>query len=217
MAELDHRGIANPGLIPIIGLGLLSFLLLVTSGVLFVQLDKAKSEREDYAKQVMAENETQVKAKLQAEFDEKEKDPFKDFETDAVLGDIKFRYPKTWSVSMNQDAASDPQIDAYFNPNVIRTDAEDTRSYALRVQLVGDSYSEVVDDLSSDIEDGLITTKAVTFNGIEGIRVDGQLDEVDRGAKVILPLRDKTVMIWTESRDFLDDFEKVMTSFTFNP
>lgn len=217
MTKLNNQGSVGAGVIPIAGLGLLVAVLLGIVIVLFVQLDEAKDEREQYAAEVVTNKEADIKAELQAEFDEKEKDPFEDFETDPVLGDVKFRYPKTWSVSMLQDPASDPQIDAYFHPNAIRVDAADTRSYALRVQLVLEPYSEVVEGFSSDIEEGLLKTKAVTFNGVEGIRLDGQLDEVDRGAKVVLPFRDKTIMVWTESRDFLNDFEKVMGSFSFNP
>jgi len=217
MNKLNQRGMMNSMVIPVIGLSIVALALLGMVIYLGAQLDEAENGRDEFAATAVKEARSDIESDLQAKFTEKEKEPFTDFETDTVLGGINLKYPKTWSVSMLQDTNDDPQIDAYFHPEVIRIDNEDTRSYAMRLQLVVDPYSEVLEDFSSDIEDGLIKTKAVTFNGIEGVRLDGQLDEVDRGAMIILPLRDKTIMVWTESRDFLSDFEKVMTSFSFNP
>ena len=79
------------------------------------------------------------------------------------------------------------------------------------------TYSEAVSPYLGLVQEGKLKSKAVVFNGAEGLRLDGQLSEEDRGSMIILPIRDKTMLFWTESPDFVDDFNTMLETFKFNP
>jgi len=215
--RLDQRGIANALTIPLIGLGILVVILLVVLVYSLSQLSTARSQREEYAQTEVKEARDAIRAELQKEFDVKEKLPFLDYEGPDLLGGIKFQYPKTWSAAVEQSENSSIQLDGYFHPGVIRTDNEQGRSYALRLQLINSPYSQEVRRYQNSIKNGELKSRAVTFVQTEGVRLDGQLETVDKGSMVILPLRDKTLKIWTESPDFLADYNKILETFTFNP
>jgi hypothetical protein len=53
-----------------------------------------------------------------------------------------------------------------------------------------------------------------------GSRIEGQLDQKskNKGVMILLPLRDKTIEISTQSQDFVKDLDNiVMAQFTFEP
>jgi hypothetical protein len=53
---------------------------------------------------------------------------------------------------------------------------------------------------------------------VTGVRVDGQIADNIQGSMIILPLRDKTQEIWTESNSFLPDFNNnILPNLTFSP
>ncbi|MBP9131757.1 hypothetical protein KBF61_01350 [Candidatus Saccharibacteria bacterium] len=213
----NQQGISNSLTIPLIGIGILTFALLATTIFLFLELDKAKNKRDEFATAAVEKASDSYKKGIDAKYFQKEKEPFLDFDGPELLGGITFKYPKTWSVLVKQNVSSTEQIDAYLHPSIIRFDEESSRSYALRLQLLKTTYSEAVSPYLGLVQEGKLKSKAVVFNGAEGLRLDGQLSEEDRGSMIILPIRDKTMLFWTESPDFVDDFNTMLETFKFNP
>ncbi len=213
----DQRGISNSLTIPLIGIGVLAFGLLASTIYLFTELDGAKNKRDEFATAQVEKASDSFEKDIEAKYFQKEKEPFLDFDGPDLLGGITFKYPKTWSVMVNQEVSSNQQIDAYLHPGMIRFDEESSRSYALRLQLLTQTYSEVLGSYISLVQEGKLKSKAVVFNGTEGVRLDGQLSAEDRGSMVVLPIRDKTMLFWTESPDFIDDYNTMLETFLFNP
>jgi len=51
-----------------------------------------------------------------------------------------------------------------------------------------------------------------------GTRLDGTLDQDTNGSMVIIKVRDKTLQIYTESNDYLGDFnDTILSSLNFAP
>jgi hypothetical protein len=78
---------------------------------------------------------------------------------------------------------------------------------------VGISYAQVTRALESQVKTGKIRTSAFTapkVPGVVGIRVDGEVVTGKNGSMIILPLRDKTLKIWTESPQFVGDFNNII-------
>ena len=213
----DQRGISNSLTIPLIGIGILAFGLLASTIYLFTELDGAKNERDEFATAQVEKASDSFEKDIEAKYFQKEKEPFLDFDGPELLGGITFKYPKTWSVMVEQSVSDNEQINAYLHPGIIRFDDESSRSYALRMQLIKDTYSAALEPYIDLVKEGKLKSKAVVFNGTEGVRLDGQLSEEDRGSMVILPLRDKTMKFWTESPDFIDDYNTILETFLFNP
>ena len=68
------------------------------------------------------------------------------------------------------------------------------------------------------IKKGDLKTKSVQVSGVTGTRLDGFFKKDQEGSMVIFPLRDKTLRVWTESKEFRGDFDNiVLKNLTFVP
>ncbi|MEK7096314.1 MAG: hypothetical protein AAB896_03435, partial [Patescibacteria group bacterium] len=132
-------------------------------------------------------------------------------------------YPKTWSGYVDESVSSQP-INGYFHPAIV-PGLQSKAAYALRVELVDTDYSSVLGQHDSEIKDGstkasaYIPPKMVAVTNVQpGIRLDGVLDSSTSGSMIIIKVRDKTLQVYTQSNDFLNDFNNtILTSLTFAP
>ena len=154
------------------------------------------------------------------EFAEASKSPVKVYQASSTFGSVSFEYPKTYSAYVI-DKGSSSTVDGYFHPNVVPYIDDTAVSFGLRFKVVSESYASVLKSFDTYIKGG--KTKVSAFRAAKvqqtlGTRVDGQLTSRKQGSMIILPLRDKTIEIWTESNDYLADFNKyVVPSISFVP
>ena len=165
-------------------------------------------------------------AQLQAQFDEQNKSPNKTFHGSATYGSISFNYPKTWSAYVDTSSTNEP-INAYFHPNEV-PGTQNKTAYALRLELLATDYAQIVQQFSSQIQQGTLTAKAYAppkLNGVAnaqpGTLFSGQINSQDTtqvGALLAIKVRDKTLEISTQSADYLADFNNViLPSLSFVP
>lgn len=179
----------------------------------------AYTGRQDYKNNVdqkvsvaVAASERKVSAAKDKEFLEKEKNPLKTYTSSATNGSIFIQYPKTWSAYAIEGSGNQP-LDAYFQPGVVPNTADSKNTFALHVELLNQDYSSTVDDYSSQVQQKQVTVrpyKAKNVSSVIGSRVDGQITRDKKGSVIILPLRDKTLRISTESTQFEKDFNGII-------
>ena len=195
----------------------------------------AFSGRQDYknntdkkvAAAVAAANKVQ-QDKDQSAFDAQNKAPYKTYSGSVTFGSITFSYPKSWSAYVDETGSSQP-LNAWFYPNQV-PGTSGTTAYALRAELVSDDYATVVDQINQGAQDGGLRASAYippklksTPNVQVGTRFDGTISQDSNGnsktgSLVVLKVRDKTLKLYTESTDFLSDFNNiVLPSLTYNP
>ncbi len=146
------------------------------------------------------------KVELQADFEEKEKKPLRTYTSPSSAGSVSIKYPKTWSVYMEEGTSS---LEGWFQPNFVPAINSDT-SFALRVQVDNSTYSEEVSRLDRLIEDGTIKATPIRIAKVNGVRLDGFVAREKSGAMVMFPIRDKTLRVWTESDKFVKDFNTII-------
>lgn len=161
---------------------------------------------------------------LQAQNDEKNKSPNKTFTGSATYGSISFGYPKTWSAYL--DTTDSQPINAYFYPDTVPGTQSDSL-YALRVELVNTPYAEVLNDFTSRITAGAVSSIAYVppkLKGVANVQTGSKLtgtitnDSKSQGAMVILKVRDKTLKVYSQAPQYLTDFnDTVLASLTFAP
>lgn len=158
-----------------------------------------------------------------AKFAEETKNPLKTFVGPSDFGSVTFQYPKTWSGYVIQEtvAGGDLPLDGYFHPDVVPNVDLPTSVFALRVSVVSEPYSEVLESFSSLVEDGKVTVspyKLAKVDGVVGSRIEGELAQNKRGSMVIFPLRNVTLKVWTETDQYLGDFNTyVLPNLSFSP
>jgi hypothetical protein len=157
--------------------------------------------------------------KKDAAFAISEKSPLKQYSGPSTFGSIVIQYPKTWSAFISESGRINP-VDGYFNPDFV-PDLNSDVSFALRLQVVNSDYTTVLQSYALSIKTGktnLFAYSAPKVASVKGSELTGVLDFNKQGTMVILPLRDKTIKIWSEGADHTDDFNSiVLPSLTFSP
>lgn len=179
---------------------------------------KKNSDRKAAAAVVAAEK--VLDAEKEAEFKEREKEPLKTYTGSATLGSVVIKYPKTWSGYILETGRGSSPLEGYLHPNFVPATNSDT-AFALHFEIVNDSYDEVLKDYDSEVSKGDVTVepvKAPKVAGVTGSRIEGLVERDKQGVTVLFPVRDKTLKITTESRDFVKDFDKIiLANLTFVP
>lgn len=151
----------------------------------------------------------------EAKFAERDKEPNRQFVGPDDYGRLTFDYPKTWSVYIAQAASEGSTYTAYLNPVSVPM-VDDSTRVALRVTIENRDYDTVLSDYQQLVQQGQLTSSAVSVNGSNGTRLDGNFTQDIRGSAVIYKIRDKTLTIRTDADTFKPDFDKLIQTIKFN-
>lgn len=152
--------------------------------------------------------------KDQKVFDEKEKDPLKEFIGPVDLGRVNFKYPKTWSMYVENNGASGNSYQSYLHPEAVS--GVQGSKYALRVSIVSQNYTQVLDQYAGLVKQGKLRSSTITTSGYDGTLLEGNFSSTLQGSAVIFKIRDKTLILRTDSPTFQPDFkDKIIKTLTF--
>lgn len=215
--EKDQKGDINILMVMVVFFTLTTLVLAGLSIYYIRQYQTAKTtvdmQRAEAAEQARVEQ----KAADEADFAERIKEPYRSYSAPVVLGALQLSFPKSWNIYAEEDQDSGTQLNLYLTPDVVRADNNYNGAYALRLTLQRKLYTEIVEGLQEDIEEGLLRASPITVKGIEGTSYAGQVIEDRTGFMVVLPIRDKTLSIWTESTDYQKDFDKIISKLQVSP
>lgn len=220
MRKLSEKGDINVLLIPLI-----VAIVLLTGATAFAVW--AFQSRQDYksnvdekieaAVAVAQENTSTAKDK---EFVEKEKQPFRQYQSPVQYGAVTAKYPKTWSAYIDEKGGSSVAFDAYFHPDFVPGFSTGL-NYAARLQVTNRSYDQELRSFDSFVKTGKVTVKPYSLPLVPntvGARIDGEIISRKQGSMVLIPLRDKTIKVWTEATNFTSDFNSIiLANMTYTP
>lgn len=168
----------------------------------------------------VAKAEEETSSKKDKEFTEKEKQPLRNYTGPTEYGSLSINYPKTWSVYADESGSGSAPVSAHLNPNFV-PGLQSNNNVALRLEVVNTAYSQVVSTIESSVKSGKVTAKPYslsTLPSVVGLRLDGEVVNQKQGAMIVLPLRDKTIKVWTEASQFVADFDNIiLPNTTFVP
>jgi len=207
-------------------LGVLLVLALVFGVWAFSSRQSIKTDAN--AKLAQADKKLAQAQAAQASADAANKTPYRSYTGPSTYGSVSFKYPKSWNAYIDQTSDTQP-VEGYFYPGIVPGIQSDT-AFALRIELVDNTYDSVVSQFQSDLQDGSVKASAFLpakmkkVTGAQvGLRLTGAIAQNDdgtnlNGSMVILKVRDKTLQIYTESNNYLDDLNNiVLASLTFQP
>ena len=171
-----------------------------------------KNESDKITAKAVAVAKQEEATKKDNEFTEKEKYPLKTYEGPDTYGGLDIVYPKTWSAYVVQADRTATPVDGYFHPGHVPGIQSGT-AFALRVQVTSQSYEQEMRQFEGKVKGGKVKVTAYSpknVGGVAGSRVEGEINNGQKNTMVLLPLRDKTIKISTESPQFLGDFEKII-------
>lgn len=156
--------------------------------------------------------------KEQAKFLEDEKYPYKTFAGPIDYGELTFEYPKTWSVYIAAAADDGGDFNAYFNPIQVEAVGKDTIN-ALRVTIRNKSFEDVTAEYQKAMErkDANLSVESIVVFQASANRYTGTIPGTDlEGIIVVFKIRDKTVIMQTDSMLFQAEFDKLLETVKFN-
>lgn len=159
----------------------------------------------------------------QAKYEQLEKQPFRTYKGPEAFGSITVQYPKTWSSYVDETSHGSTVLDGYFYPGTVPAISADSSTFALRLQVLSQNYSDVVGNLSglgsrNGPRPRIAPYALPKVSSVVGVRVDGPLADGKTGSLIVLPLRDKTLELSSEAPQFLNDFNNnILPNLTFSP
>lgn len=216
MHKLDEQGSL---LVPLLITGSLLLFSLVFGFWAFAGMQDYKNNSDTKSAQAVEAAEQALAIKKDTEFAEVSKSPYKTYQGSATLGTITIIHPKTWSSYVENKASGSTQLSGYMHPDVVPATDSGT-NFALRFEVVDTDYSSVLKSFDSAAKAGRVSVsayRAPKVDSVLGSRIDGEIASKKQGNMVLLPLRDKTIKIWTEGHDFRGDFQAVLDNLTFIP
>jgi multidrug efflux pump subunit AcrA (membrane-fusion protein) len=186
------------------------------------------SSRQDYKYNVDQKISAAVELAKQQEstdkdkqFAEAEKKPLKTYSGPQASGSLVIKYPKTWSSYVDDTTVGGIPVDGYFYPGTVPSITATSSTFALRVQVLAQAYSDILSSLSGQQQNGALTIDAYklpSVPGVVGVIVNGQIEPNKTVSMVILPLRDKTIEISTQGDQFKSDFTaNILPNLSFSP
>ena len=200
---------------------ILAILTLVgVSVIAFLNYRQYSELKTTFDSQVELETEKAKKVQLDADeknFSEREKNPNRQFVAPSDLGRLTFSYPKTWSVYVNSETGKVGQTYyAYLHPSVVPPVGSEKSRFAVRVSIATVNYDEAIKEYSDKINDGLLTVSTLQVNGVTATRMDGMIRDQVRGSVVVFKVRDKVVQLYTDADTFKPDFDKILSTVSFD-
>lgn len=202
-----------------VGLIVVSLLAVLFIGLfiwMWVKWNDASTNVKGKVDVAVAEAKNELQAKLESEFEEKEKYPYRVFTGPTDLGELSFEYPKTWSLYVQSSANRGGDYAAYLNPGQVNVVQDDT-VMALRVSIKGTLFDQAISDFAEKVRSGDMTLSTTVVNGNNVNVYTGKMDNEYQGIICVFKLRDKTVMLQTDSTSvFSDDFYRILKTVKFN-
>ncbi len=199
----------------IILLVLFVLLFLGAAGYAFSMMSSRNDFRDNVEEKILAANEVAVTAnteELNAEFIEKEKEPYVVYTGPSQFGSVSVTYPKTWSAYVDESGKGSAPIDGYFHPGFV-PGVDSGISFALKLEVLESSYDKELDKFASAVKKGTVKIAPVTLDkvpSVAGSRADGLVDKDKNGSVVLFPLRDKTIKVSVLSDQFIGDFNDII-------
>lgn len=221
MNRLSQRGAVNILLIPFVLLVMFFFGALGFGFWAYAQRTHYKDHSDQEVAAAQQKAITDQKKIDAADYAEQAKKPYDTYIGPSQFGNITVNYPKTWSAYVIENERGGNPISGYFQPVTVPNVADPDNTFALRVELVQTPYDTVLGQFKASLQIGKVTVQPYTLPkvpSIVGSRVEGQITPTKQGTMIILPLRNMTLKIWTESNDFKSDLDThVLPNFSFVP
>ncbi|MCA9337369.1 hypothetical protein KC951_01525 [Candidatus Saccharibacteria bacterium] len=220
MKPVDQKGAINVLLIPLIVIVLAFFGALAFGFWAYSGRQDYKNNVDEKIATAVDVAEKQTATEKDNEFIEREKQPLKEYQGPSSLGTIIIKYPKTWSAYVNDSGKGSAPLDGYFYPGVV-PGVDTGASYALRLQVSEKTFSDEAKAYDNDVKQGKVSSQPyqpVNVKNVVGLRLTGEIEKGKQGIMILLPLRDKTIKLWTEAPQFEQDFDtNILPNFSFTP
>ncbi len=164
---------------------------------------------------------TETEAADAIKYAEEAKNPLTTHKGPDQFGGVIVHYPKTWSGYVVEGGTGGTPVDQYFHPKVVPNASDKDNAFALRIQVLDKAYDATLKSYQGSVENKRLKASPFALPKVQnvvGTRLNGEVERKKQGSIILLPMRNMTLKIWTESPSFLADFNKIiLPNLTFSP
>lgn len=180
----------------------------------YIDWDNVKTDVDGQIDAAVAMAVSENTTKLENEFLEREKYPYKTFSGPADYGSLNFEFPKTWNTYIAADASNGGNFEAYLNPGEVQPVSRQSIN-ALRVQILNQSFEQVATSYERLLKNNQLTVTTRSVGGVVANVYTGTLPNNIYGIATIFKVRDKTILIQTDAELFAEEYYKLLDTVTF--
>ena len=217
MNPAAQRGAANILLVTAAFMTITTLALGGTSIYFISEYNQAKTTVDQQKAEAAATARDEQKQADEADFVQRQKEPYRSYSAPLVFGALTIAYPRNWNLYAEERAEAGQQLNLFWNPDLVQSEDTYDGTYSLRTLLERTVYTAAIAKRQSAVEKGELTAEPITVSGINGTRYRGRVAENHTGILVILPIRDKTLSLWTESTDYANDFNTIIERLAVSP
>lgn len=180
--------------------------------------NKYKNNDTQMINQAVSLAKQKLSAQLNAQFQAQNNATVTSYTGPSQYGSVVLSYPKAWSGYV--DTTGGNPIDGYFNPGIVPSVGDQGNLFALRLEVVANTYNSQLAQYTNQQGTPLTITPYALKRvpQIVGVMISGQIEQNKQGVMVILPLRTDTLEIWTESTQYTSLFiNQILPAVTFQP
>ena len=180
--------------------------------------NKYKNNDTQMINQAVSLAKQKLSAQLNAQFQAQNNATVTSYTGPSQYGSVVLSYPKTWSGYV--DTTGSNPIDGYFNPGIVPSVSDQGNLFALRLEVVANTYNSQLAQYTNQQGAALTITPYALKRvpQIVGVMISGQIEQNKQGVMVMLPLRTDTLEIWTESTQYTSLFiNQILPAVTFQP
>jgi hypothetical protein len=211
LKKQNSSGQVNLLLVLAVFLGIGTVLFGGLSIVSFRRAQKATASLEKAKSDAFEAGRAQQKTEDEERFSEEQKTPFRSYVAPSLFGGFELKFPKVWNLYVIENDGASNQVDLIAHPSLIRVLPKSDNAYALRAMLSKELKDAAYRKYENLVKTGKLKAKTIFVSGIESIRLDGRYDQKHDGVVVLVPVRDKTLILITEDQKYLPDFEQVLS------
>jgi Flp pilus assembly protein TadG len=219
MIKHNQEGTVNSLLLPLILAVVFFIAALGFGGWAFSSRQDYKDNSDQKAAVAAASAKATEAENKDKQYAEEAKSPYKTYTGPEQYGTISLTYPKTWSGYVSTGSQSASPLNGYFNPNVVPSVTDQNSTFALRIEVVNSAYNDVLRNFNT--QNGAVSISPYALPKVPkvvGAKATGQIENQKQGTMIVLPVRDKTLKIYTESTAFQSDFDNIiLPNLTFVP
>lgn len=180
----------------------------------YIEWDSVKTDVDGQIDAAVAIAVSENTTKLENDFLEREKHPYKNFVGPADYGSLSFEYPKTWNIYIAKEATNGGDFEAYLNPGEVLP-VSATSINALRVTIRTVSFENAIKPYDGLIKNGKLSVTTRDVGGTIANVYTGELPSKIQGIVAIFKIRDKSVLVQTDAMLFRDEYFRLLDTISF--
>jgi len=179
---------------------------------------KAKADLKTAVSQAARQAKSDQKAADKTSQEKLSESPFRTYKAPVLLGGFEIKFPKNWSAYLIEDDNGSPQIDLALQPDFVAKSINGKQAlYAAHIKFVRQATAELNTQYQAKVAAKQATASDVTVSQIKATQYRGKLDGQNESILVLVPVRDKTILIACEDLHYEPEFREILAQASIIP